>query len=188
VRQDRNEDKNEDRNDGVPFPVEALQIPPHLNITGKYILDGQGNPVEEPDVLTWGRWMEDDDHIQLRFDVVKRLWRTPVTVSTVFLGLDCNTNRLLLRAARAMGQAAEDFPPFDDRPILWETMVFGGKFDRMKRRYRTREDAVRGHRMTLFVVRHAESLRFAAWRWWMRLTKRGDELKESQDVNDVNDG
>lgn len=29
------------------------------NITGKYILDDEGNPVSEYDLMKWARWIED---------------------------------------------------------------------------------------------------------------------------------
>lgn len=48
-----------------------------------YILDGEGNPVAEPDTLKWGKWMQDAER-RVAFDQV-----TPqVRVSTVFLGLN----------------------------------------------------------------------------------------------------
>jgi hypothetical protein len=50
-------------------------------VRGQYILRGH-EPVLEEDLLTWGRWFEENDrHV--------RLTRVgPYTVSTVFLGLD----------------------------------------------------------------------------------------------------
>lgn len=41
-------------------------------MSDRYILDEQGQPVEEPDLMTWADWMERGD----------------VSVSTLFLGLD----------------------------------------------------------------------------------------------------
>ncbi|PYQ83171.1 MAG: hypothetical protein DMG02_34130 [Acidobacteria bacterium] len=49
---------------------------------GKYILDAQQQPVEEPELLTWGRWMETAER-HVAVDQVR-----DVKVSTIFLGLD----------------------------------------------------------------------------------------------------
>ncbi len=40
----------------------------------------------------------------------------------------------------------------DDRPILFETMVFGGEHDEYTRRYATWEEAEEGHRETCLLV------------------------------------
>jgi hypothetical protein len=68
---------------------------------GKYKLDAHGEPIPEPDLLTWAAWLETADrHVAL--DIIGT-----TRISTVFLGLDHN---------------------FSDQgdPILWETMVFNG--------------------------------------------------------------
>ena len=68
-------------------------------MTGKYVLDADGNPKEEPDVLKWGKWFETTD---------RHIGNTKigdVTVSTTFLGLN-----------HAFGGG---------KPVLWETMIFG---------------------------------------------------------------
>ena len=67
----------------------------------KYILNEKGEPVVEPDLLTWGRWLQDHDDLR----IVKQEWIENVRVSTVFLGLDYNW--------RLRGP-----------PVLWETMTF----------------------------------------------------------------
>lgn len=87
----------------------------------KYILDAQGNPKPCRDVVKWGRSME-------RAHVVGRTYiGKDCRVSTVFLGLDHNYE--------------EDGPP-----ILWETMVFGGKLSRaMMRCAGSREQAEAMH-------------------------------------------
>ena len=50
-----------------------------------------------------------------------------VTVSTVFLGLDFS------------------FTHYEGPPVVFETMVFGGKLDRYQERYCTWDQALRGH-------------------------------------------
>lgn len=79
-----------------------------------------GMPVEEHDTLKWGQWMETAERV---------LWKTHCfeggRVSTVFLGLDHNL--------------------WGNRPVLYETMVFGGPLDQEIDRYSTFEEAKAGH-------------------------------------------
>jgi hypothetical protein len=89
---------------------------------GTYILDNRGQPVVERDVLRWWDWFEQAENRVVRQDEVGR----GVSVSTVFLGLDYNFWER-------------------GRPLLWETMIFGGRHDKYCRRYATREDALAGH-------------------------------------------
>lgn len=88
---------------------------------GKYILDDAGNPVEEPDLLTWGRWLEDANEKR----IVSNIQIGDSEVSTVFLGLDHNFG--------------------SGPPLLFETMVFGGSLNDEMNRYATREEALAGH-------------------------------------------
>ena len=95
---------------------------------GNYILDDQGNPVEEPDLLKWGRWFQESrDQRIVKQETVNGKW-----VSTVFLGLD-----------HQWGKG----PP----PILWECMVFksNGKWEEedCDRCSGNREQAEAMHRM-----------------------------------------
>jgi hypothetical protein len=88
--------------------------------TDHYLLNAMGDPVPCPDVLVWAQWFEVAD---------RHLCDTKigdVRISTVFLGLDHNFG--------LYGQ-----------PILWETLVFGGRFDGEMYRYHTRLEATRGH-------------------------------------------
>lgn len=92
-----------------------------------YILDGEGNPVAEPDTLKWGKWMQDAER-RVAFDQV-----TPqVRVSTVFLGLN-----------HSFG---------GDIPVLYETMIFGGPNDQYQNRYATREAALEGHKHAVSIA------------------------------------
>ena len=88
-------------------------------MTDKYILIN-GKPVPEPDLMKWGTWMQTGDRIVQQDDV------DGVKVSTVFLGLDHNFG--------------------DGEPVLYETMVFGGKHDGFDERYSTLEEAEKGHK------------------------------------------
>lgn len=87
-------------------------------MSDRYILV-DGHPVEEPDLIKWGRWMDGPERI-VRQDAVGSS-----RVSTVFLGLD-----------HSFG---------DGPPVLWETMVFGGPLNDEQRRYTTAAAALAGH-------------------------------------------
>ena len=90
-----------------------------------YILDEQGEPRVEPDLMIWSKWFAEDERRLVRKNSFY-VGDDEVTVSTVFLGLD-------------HGWAC------DKPPVLWETMVFGGEHDQDQWRHRSREDAVRVH-------------------------------------------
>lgn len=99
-------------------------------MTGKYILRDK-TVVPEPDLLTWGRWLETADR-QVANTLVG-----DVRVSTVFLGLD-----------HSFG---------DDRPpILFETMVFGGSLEDEMDRYATWDEAEKGHAAMVEKVKAAQ--------------------------------
>lgn len=96
----------------------------------RYILDVEGKPLPMPDLLIWAEWFEHGEN--------RRVERTQVTeevaVSTVFLGLDHSFS--------------ETAPP-----VLWETMIFGGKRNYEMWRYTSREDALVGHALAVNLVR-----------------------------------
>lgn len=73
-------------------------------MNGKYILNDSGKPVPAWSIEAWGRWFETADRTVAKEKV------GDCEVSTVFLAMD--------------HRFADDGPP-----ILWETMVFGGKLD-----------------------------------------------------------
>ncbi|MCJ7828738.1 MAG: hypothetical protein MUP81_03235 [Dehalococcoidia bacterium] len=87
--------------------------------TDKYILDGH-RPIIEKDLLTWGKWIETADRKVARTEIGQ------VKISTVFLGLD-----------HQFGEG---------EPLLFETMVFGGKYDQEQERYSTWDEAEKGHK------------------------------------------
>ena len=89
-------------------------------MTDKYILEGT-IPVLCNNLHTWGRWFETADRRVARDE------RDGVVVSTVFLGL---------HHGRAFGSG---------RPILFETMIFGGPHDQDQARYSTWTEATAGH-------------------------------------------
>lgn len=92
-------------------------------MTDKYILDDGGNPVEEPDLHKWGKWMQDNLR-RVAFDDLPG----GKVISTVFLGLD-----------HQFGEGP---------PMLFETMVFAGAdnyVDEHYERYSTKDEALAGH-------------------------------------------
>lgn len=93
--------------------------------TGKYLLDGH-DVVPCEDLLEWALNFETMDRVVglTNFDQDDG---TQVTVSTVFIGLD------------------HSFSRHEGPPIVFETMVFGGKLDGYQDRYCTWEQAERGH-------------------------------------------
>jgi len=96
---------------------------------GCYILGDDGNPVRCDDLMQWALWMETHDrHVALDVDE-----QTGWKVSTVFLALD-----------HSFGFG---------KPILYETMVFGGPLDQEQDRYYTRDEALAGHKAMCARVR-----------------------------------
>ena len=89
-------------------------------MTDRYILDGKV-PVPEPDLMKWGEWMGKEN-----VRTVKKTQKDGISFSTIFLGLDHNFGG-------------------EGDPILFETMVFGGKHDQEQDRYSTWEEAEKGH-------------------------------------------
>lgn len=90
-----------------------------------YILDEQGQPVPEPDVVRWSRWFHStqDPNGPRR---VALFLQDGIRISTVFLGID-----------HRMGTGGP--------PVLWETLVTGGEHDEHIERYTSREAALAGH-------------------------------------------
>ena len=90
---------------------------------GRYILEGKEPKLVE-DVIEWGRWFETANRV-----VAKTTLPSGVEVSTVFLGFD---------------------PSFTDgKPLLFETMIFGGEHDEYQERYSTWEEAEIAHKDAL---------------------------------------
>jgi hypothetical protein len=85
-------------------------------MSGKYILK---NRIAVPcdDIHTWGQFMEQPNARRVKWDAMLG----GVSVSTVFLGLD-----------HAYGGG---------KPMLFETMVFGGEFDQLQERCSTYVEA-----------------------------------------------
>ena len=92
-------------------------------MSGQYILGGEDGhtPIPEPDLIAWGKWFR----AAKTGLVVAKTQLGDAKVSTVFLGLD------------------HGFDP--TRPLLFETLVFGGPHDQDCERYSTWAEAEAGH-------------------------------------------
>jgi hypothetical protein len=95
-----------------------------------YILDADNNPIPEPNALDWAIWFEDNHSRRVGWTQIT----SEIVVSTVFLGLDHNFS----------GQGG---------PILFETMVFGGKCDEYQCRHHTWAEAAAFHAMVVEELR-----------------------------------
>ena len=90
-------------------------------MSNKYILDSNRDPIPAS-LSEWADWFEnaDDERIVAKTTIGNS------DVSTVFLGLD-----------HSFGSGP---------PLIYETLVFGGKLADEMNRYTTREQAEQGHR------------------------------------------
>jgi len=90
-----------------------------------YILKRR-KPVKEPDPIKWTEWMAKKRcKIDVTF-ITNNITKEKTEISTVFVGFNCN------------------FSEGRD-PILFETMIFGGKFDKEIERCSTWDEAVQMH-------------------------------------------
>lgn len=118
-------------------------------MSDRYILDSHGEPIPCEDLIEWGKWMGVmDRHVALT-----KVYG--VRISTVFLGLDHNF--------------------YGGEPILFETMVFGGKHDQYQDRYYHRFEAVSGHNTTVAMVKSQWLISLLIQGLWIKLV----EAKES---------
>ena len=86
-----------------------------------YILDADGNPQLEPDMEAWVAWMQLDERPLAETEVSPE-----VCVRTRFMGTDQRRTKV-------------------GAPLLWETMIVGGKHHGYQERYASREEALEGH-------------------------------------------
>lgn len=98
-------------------------------MNGKYILEGHKPKLVE-DVLEWGRWFETAER-----HVAETVLPNGTRVSTVFLALDHSFS--------------------GGEPLLFETMLFGGKHDQYQERYSTWEEAEIGHKKAIKIAEEA---------------------------------
>jgi len=93
-----------------------------------YILNNNNNPIATP-MVEAAEWLEEGSDRR----TIKRDEIGDILVSTVFLGLD---------HAWIPG----------GKPVLWETMIFGGEHDQYQERYTSHEDALEGHKKALTLI------------------------------------
>jgi hypothetical protein len=91
-------------------------------MSSRYILVN-GKPKKEPNLMKWAKWFEDGHNRVVKVDS-----KDGVRVSTVFLGLDHQFGK--------------------GKPLLYETMIFGGAHDEFMNRYSTQKEAIEGHERT----------------------------------------
>lgn len=92
-----------------------------------YILDKSHEVVGCDDIDVWGSFMKDIDSRTVGLVTIN-----DVRISTVFLGIDHS---------------------FDGgRPVLFETMIFGGDNDQYQERYSFWDDALKGHERAINLV------------------------------------
>lgn len=109
-----------------------------MTLPRRYVLDEKGEPRLEPNLLVWAQWFEHASDAGLTVVANTELGPKGQHVSTVFLGFDHNF----------FGEGP---------PILYETMVFGGRESGHQRRSRTRAEALVTHEAVLALARKALS-------------------------------
>ena len=85
-------------------------------------------PVLCSHINTWDTWMETSNRIVAQTTISK------IRISTVFLGLDHNYTHI-------------------GEPLLFETMIFGDKYDELQWRYSTWTAAEAGHTKAVKLVK-----------------------------------
>lgn len=103
-----------------------------------YLLDKDKKPYKVT-VVEMVEGLKDRVSKVVQQDIVRGPFSEEVFVSTVFLGMD-----------HSFG---EDKTAPDYKPVLWETMIFGGVHDQYMERYRSYEDAVEGHKKALELIK-----------------------------------
>jgi hypothetical protein len=106
------------------FQAQQNQEPNHRHY---YIL--KNGKITPATLLEWVYWFEDFTNRQIENTTLNHNQQN-VTISTVFLGINHDLNFTDLA---------------NKRPILFETMVFGGHLDQFQWRYRTLGEAKQGH-------------------------------------------
>ncbi len=93
-----------------------------------YVLDNNNKPIPAS-ITEAADWLEEGSDRR----TVKRDEIGDILVSTVFLGLD------------------HSWTP-GGKPVLWETMIFGGEHDQYQERYTSHKDALEGHKKALTLI------------------------------------
>ena len=109
---------------------------------GHYIL--VNGKIKKVTFLEWAKWFSDFDQRVIDRTEIKDLPAYPSGdfISTIFLGLD-------------HGSELDDITN-ESLPVLFESMVFGGKFDQRGWRYSSYGEAKRGHWIIVDQIRAGE--------------------------------
>lgn len=116
--------------------------------------------IKHATVIEWEEWWNTNERM---IDLTK--FDDGSYVSTVFLGLDHNFH----------------FDQFlEHRPILFETMMFGGKFDQIQWRYATLGEAKQGHYEIVSAVRENREveMKWGQEGFWNFFKKMFDDTEE----------
>lgn len=105
-----------------------------MTVLGKYVLDASGQPQRVDDLMEWARWFEEIGEGRV---VARTELPDEVIVSTVFLGMDHQWG--------------------GGPPLLFETMVFKGRWDESQWRWPTREAALAGHDRIAAAIRNGDA-------------------------------
>ena len=100
----------------------------------KYMILDKKHRLVETDLETWAESFHDNDTRRVARDTVGK-----ADVSTVFLGVD-----------HSFG---------GEKPLWFETMIFGGQYDEWQRRYTTWDEALAGHKKIVADLRARRVLR-----------------------------
>lgn len=132
------------------------------------VFDRQGQPIS---MRRWGELREtgldpdghygEHSYVRVGEDKVGE-----VTVSTVWLGMDHGWPSFAERQGNQY------------RPVIFETMIFGGEFDECQRRYRTEAEAAQGH------AEAVTDLRAGMRPWWSYGGEEEDEWHWRGDTPD----
>ena len=102
-------------------------------MTRWYILKGE--EIVPSDIVEYSKWCEKNDMDR----IIAKTNVDDACVSTVFLGLDHSHG-------------------LDGAPILFETMIFGGKHDQLQWRYASLEEAKLGHEALVNKLKRYETI------------------------------
>lgn len=133
------------------FPIDFFDMPldqlDHCMGMGKYkMVDGK--VVKCKTMREWALSFEEERHIGLDD-------RGDVRISTVFLGIDHGWEPFI--------SADEEY-----KPVLWETMIFGGACDQEQWRYNSLEKAKEGHKKAVRLVELTNNWWYRLWAWHIR--------------------
>lgn len=119
-----------------------------MGICDKYILVGD-EIVECDDIYEWGEWFENNDRS------IGKDEREGVRISTVFLGID-------------HGFPWGALPQSEYKPVLFETMIFGGPLDQEQWRYNSLESAREGHKTAVRLVELTSNWWYPIWHLYIK--------------------